>query len=182
MSNRFTLAPDGPCNVSGRNVTFALVIGYMSLADMRQASTSSRPTRNRVHDGGFTLIELLVVLVILGLLASVVAPNVMNKVGGAKSKTAALQIDELSAALDMYHLEVGGYPSTGAGLKALVEKPADSENWHGPYLKKGTVPKDPWGHEYHYRSPGEHGNFDLASLGADNAEGGEGDNADVTSW
>ena len=110
---------------------------------------------------GFTLIELLVVLVILGLLMSVVGPRVMKYVGGAKTDTARMQIQELSAALDMYHLEVGRYPSQDVGLRALVEQPAGEQRWKGPYLRKSAVPNDPWGNDYVYRFPGQHGPFDL---------------------
>ncbi len=130
---------------------------------------------------GFSLIELLVVLVILGLLAAVVAPNVMNKIGGAKSKTARLQIESLGAALDDFALETGRYPNTEEGLKALVEDPG-IPGWNGPYLKKKTVPMDPWGNTYHYKAPGDHGPYDLYSYGADNAPGGEKENADINSW
>jgi general secretion pathway protein G len=131
---------------------------------------------------GFTLIELLVVLVILGLLAGLVGPSVLRHLGGAKSDTAQLQISELGAGLDLFHLEVGRYPSNSEGLEALVERPPSVENWHGPYLKKRKVPKDPWGNDYHYVFPGENGAYDLYSYGADNAEGGEGDNKDLVSW
>jgi len=131
---------------------------------------------------GFTLIELLVVLVILGLLAGLVGPQVLRYLGGAKSDTTRLQIEELGAGLDLYHLETGRYPTTEEGLSALVEQPAGISNWNGPYLKKKTVPGDPWGNEYHYRSPGEHGMYDLYSLGQDNMEAGEGDAADIVSW
>jgi general secretion pathway protein G len=131
---------------------------------------------------GFTLIELLVVLVILGLLAGLVGPQVIKYLSGAKSDTAHLQIEQLGGALDMYRLEVGQYPTTEQGLQALVEQPAGVERWNGPYLKKKQVPKDPWGYDYTYRSPGEHGPYDLYSLGADHAEGGEGENKDVVSW
>ncbi len=131
---------------------------------------------------GFTLIELLVVLVILGLLAGLVGPQVLRYLGSAKSDTAALQINEMAGGLDLFHLEVGRYPSTQEGLVALVREPANMTNWHGPYLKKKQVPRDPWGNEYHYRSPGENGRYDLYSLGADNAEGGDGENRDVVSW
>lgn len=131
---------------------------------------------------GFSLIELLVVLVILGLLAGVVAPNVMNKLGGARSKTAKLQVEDLSASLDMYALDVGRYPSTDEGLSALINSPDSASSWAGPYLKKSSVPDDPWGNPYQYKAPGDHGAFDLYSLGADNAEGGDGENADQTSW
>jgi general secretion pathway protein G len=131
---------------------------------------------------GFTLIELLVVLVILGLLAGLVGPQVLRHLGGAKSDTAQLQISELGAGLDLFHLEVGRYPSSSEGLQALVEAPSSASNWHGPYLKKSTVPKDPWGNDYIYEFPGDHGPYDLYSYGADNAEGGEGDNKDIVSW
>jgi general secretion pathway protein G len=134
------------------------------------------------RENGFTLIELLVVLVILGLLAGLVGPQVLRYLGGAKSDTARLQIEELGAGLDLYHLETGRYPTTEEGLGALVEQPAGISNWNGPYLKKKTVPGDPWGNEYHYRSPGENGMYDLYSLGQDNMEAGEGDAADIVSW
>jgi general secretion pathway protein G len=106
----------------------------------------------------------------------------MRYLGGAKSDSAQLQVEEFGAGLDLFHLEVGRYPTTEEGLQALVEQPAGVNNWNGPYLRKNTVPKDPWGNEYHYRSPGEHSLYDLYSLGYDNAEGGEGDNADIVSW
>lgn len=131
---------------------------------------------------GFTLIELLVVLVILGLLAGLVGPQVLKYVGGAKSDTARLQIEELGGGLDLYHLEVGRYPTTEEGLEALVEAPPGIDRWNGPYLKKKKVPEDPWGRAYVYRSPGQHGPYDLYSLGADGSEGGEGDNRDIVSW
>ena len=131
---------------------------------------------------GFTLVELLVVLAILGLLAGLVGPQVMKFLGSSKTKTAKLQIEDLSATLDLYRLETGRYPTNDEGLDALVKKPTNALNWNGPYLKKGEVPKDPWGFEYGYKFPGEHGGIDIWSLGADNREGGEGENADVKSW
>lgn len=131
---------------------------------------------------GFTLLELLVVLVILALLGSIVGPQMLKQVGGSKTKTAALQIDELSAALDLYALEVGRYPTTEEGLKALVEAPSGVGNWKGPYLTKKVIRDDPWGFPYGYKSPGDKGDFDLYSLGRDNREGGEGEDADVVSW
>ncbi|RLA51459.1 MAG: type II secretion system protein GspG [Gammaproteobacteria bacterium] len=133
-------------------------------------------------DKGFTLLELLVVLVILGLLASLVGPQVIKQIGGSKTKTAALQIEEFSTALDLFHLEVGRYPTTGEGLDALVENPSGVRFWNGPYLKKKVIRQDPWGNDYVYRSPGDYGAYDLVSLGADNSEGGEQENADVVSW
>ena len=137
---------------------------------------------NKRNQGGFSLIELLVVLVILGLLAGLVGPKVMKHLGGAKSDTAALQIADLGAALDVYRLETGDYPSNEEGLQALVENVGDKAGWNGPYLKKKAVPLDPWGHPYKYQMPGEHGDFDLQTLGKDNAPGGDGENADIGSW
>ncbi len=131
---------------------------------------------------GFTLIELLVVLVILGLLASLVGPQVIKQLSSSKTKAAQLQIEELSTALDLYLLEMGRYPTTEESLLALVEKPTSSLNWNGPYLKKKVIRKDPWGFDYHYQSPGKHADYELYSLGADNKEGGDGERQDVTSW
>jgi len=131
---------------------------------------------------GFTLIELLVVLVILGLLASLAGPKVISYLGGAKSDSAKLQIEEFGASLDLFKLETGRYPTSQEGLQALVQAPSGLTGWNGPYLKKKTVPKDPWGNEYHYVSPGQHDLYDLSSLGADNREGGEGDDKDLTNW
>ena len=139
--------------------------------------------RGRARSAGFTLIELLVVLVILGMLAGLVGPQVMKYLGTSKTKTARLQVEELSAALDLFRLELGRYPTSDEGLRALVEAPQEmTSDWNGPYLKKRVLPKDPWGFEYHYRYPGEQYAFDLYSLGADNAQGGDGENADVLGW
>jgi general secretion pathway protein G len=131
---------------------------------------------------GFSLIELLVVLAILGLLAAIAGPKVLGKLGGAKSDSAKLQIEEFGSALDLYNLEVGRYPTTQEGLQALAQSPAGASKWNGPYLKKKEVPKDPWGNEFHYEAPGKHGPFDLYSLGADNKEGGEGEDKDLVNW
>lgn len=131
---------------------------------------------------GFTLIELLVVLVILGLLAGLVGPQMVRYLGGAKTDTTMLQIEEFGAGLDLFHLEVGRYPTTDEGLIALVEKPNSVEGWNGPYLKKKQIPEDPWGNEYLYRFPGDNGIYDLYSFGQDNTEGGSGEAQDVVSW
>ncbi|WP_297445109.1 type II secretion system major pseudopilin GspG [Desulfurobacterium sp.] len=133
--------------------------------------------RNR----GFTLIELMVVLVILGLLAALVAPKVLNKLGKSKQKIAKMQIEMLSSALDQFKLDTGRYPTTEEGLEALIKNPG-VKGWDGPYLKKNKIPKDPWGRDYIYKCPGEHGEYDLYSLGADGKPGGTGENADITSW
>ncbi|MFN3750714.1 MAG: type II secretion system major pseudopilin GspG [Thiobacillus sp.] len=130
---------------------------------------------------GFTLLELLVVLVILGLLVGVVAPRFFGQVGKSEVQVAAAQIKSLEDALDQYRLDIGRYPATEQGLAALNTQPAGVTRWRGPYLKK-AVPNDPWGNPYQYRSPGEHGEVDLFSLGRDGQPGGTGDAADITNW
>lgn len=131
---------------------------------------------------GFTLIEMMVVVVIIGLLAALVGPNIMKNLGSAQSKTAKIEVESLGNALDTFRLDVGRYPNNSEGLEALVSQPAGASNWNGPYLKKGKLPTDPWNNAYQYRFPGQHGAYDLMSLGADNSEGGEGENADQVSW
>jgi general secretion pathway protein G len=130
---------------------------------------------------GFTLLELLVTLVIVGLLAGIVGPNVFKQMGKSEVKAARAQMDGLQKALDQYRLDVGRYPATEQGLAALWSKPGNEPRWAGPYLSK-AVPQDPWGRDYLYRSPGEHGEYDLATLGKDGREGGDGENQDVMSW
>lgn len=136
-------------------------------------------------EDGFTLTELLVVLVILGLLSALIAPQVIKYLTKAKSDTAALQIKNIMSILDLYNIDTGDYPTESEGLKALVQKPADSEFWNGPYIQKQEMLLDPWRREYLYKFPGAHGPYDLYSLGADGVEGGEGgegENKDLTSW
>lgn len=127
---------------------------------------------------GFTLIELLVVLAILAMLAGLVGPAVMNKFGGAKVKTASIQIADLDKTLEVYKLDVGRYPTTQEGLEALVKRPAGVNGWAGPYIK-GELPKDPWGNAYRYANPGPNGGIEILSLGADGSVGGEGEAADI---
>ena len=130
---------------------------------------------------GFTLLELLVVMVIIGLLAGYVAPRYFGQVGKSEVKVARAQLDALEKALDQYRLDVGHYPSTEQGLNALVSKPSNEARWSGPYLKK-SVPLDPWGRTYLYKSPGEHGEFDLLSFGKDGQPGGTGEAEDIKNW
>lgn len=130
---------------------------------------------------GFTLLELLVVMVIIGLLAGYVGPKYFAQIGKSESKTAKAQVEALGKALDQYRLDTGRYPSSEQGLISLNIAPADESRWHGPYLQK-ALPIDPWGKPYQYRSPGEHGEYDLWSFGKDGQAGGQEDAADVVSW
>lgn len=153
------------------------------VADGRRSTprTARRPIRSRTE--GFTLLEILVVLVILGLVAAVVAgPQIFKYLGTAKTEAAKVQIERIAGALDLYRLEVGRYPSEEEGLSALIEEPAGATTWNGPYLKKKEILLDPWGRPLLYAIPGDHGEYDLYTLGADNAEGGEGEDRDVTNW
>ena len=133
------------------------------------------------NNKGFTLIELLVVMIIIGLLAALVGPRFIRQEEKAKVKAAKAQIELLSTALDTFRLDVGRYPTSQEGLEALRTQPGGLERWDGPYLKK-DVPTDPWGKPYVYKSPGDHGPFDILSYGADGTAGGDGDNRDITSW
>ncbi len=140
----------------------------------------ARFARARRGQSGFTLVELLVVMVILGLLAALVVPAYLGRERKARSQAAKTQIELFGTALDTFRLDVGRYPSSQEGLAALQEG-RGIPGWDGPYLKKG-VPTDPWGRPYMYVSPGEHGDYDLYSYGADGAPGGDGDSRDVASW
>lgn len=129
----------------------------------------------------FTLLELLVVLVVLGMLVGIVGPKYFNQLGKSEAKTASAQIASLGKALDLYRLDVGSYPANEPGLAALNANPGSEAKWKGPYLQK-SVPLDPWGRPYIYKAPGEHGDYDLLSLGKDGAPGGSDENADITNW
>lgn len=130
---------------------------------------------------GFTLLELLVVMVIIGLLVGYVGPRYFSQIGKSEVKTAQSQIQSFAKSLDMYRLDTGVYPTTEQGLAALMQKPANEARWNGPYLQK-AAPADPWGQQYVYKSPGEHGEYDLMSYGKDRQPGGSGEAADITNW
>lgn len=133
------------------------------------------------QQSGFTLIEIMVVVVILGILASVVVPRIMDNPDKARVAKAKQDIRALESALDIYRLDNFTYPTTDQGLEALIQKPSNAANWkNGGYVKK--LNKDPWGRDYQFLSPGTHGEIDIYSLGADGAPGGDGINADIGSW
>lgn len=135
--------------------------------------------RSHRDAAGFTLLELLVVIAIIGLLAGYVAPRYFGQIGKSEVSAARAQMDALEKALDQYRLDTGRYPSNELGLNALLQRPSNEPKWNGPYLKR-AVPLDPWGKPYHYKSPGERGDFDLISYGKDGQPGGSGENADIT--
>jgi general secretion pathway protein G len=141
----------------------------------------NQPNQN---DGvaGFTLMELLVVLGIIALLAALVAPQVIRYLSDARSGAAKVQVKNIESALELHYLDVGQYPSVENGLQSLVSPPPNLPNWKGPYLKTVEGLKDPWGKPYLYQAPGEHGVFDLSSLGRDGKPGGEGEDRDIVNW
>ena len=143
----------------------------------RSGSRSARASKR-----GFTLVEMLVVIAIIGLIMALVGPRVLNFLAELKVKTAKIQIQSFASALDLFYLDAGRYPSSAEGLAALVQPPSGIAAWNGPYLKGGNVPSDPWGRPYIYRSPGEHGVYDILSYGSDGQEGGTGTAADIVSW
>ena len=145
---------------------------------MRNYSRFFRGTR-RDAEAGFTLLELLVVLGILALLAAIGYPQVLRYLGAARVETAKTQMSAISTALELFALDNGGFPSQQAGLNALVQPPPGARSWRGPYLKKAEGLIDPWGHPYQYRVPGRGSPFELATLGRDNAPGGEGEDQDI---
>jgi general secretion pathway protein G len=136
---------------------------------------------NSSRQSGFTLLELLVVMVIIGLLAAYVGPRYFAQIGKSEVKTAKAQIVALEKALDQYRIDTGHFPTTEQGLAALMVRPPNEAKWDGPYLTK-TVPDDPWGRPYQYKSPGDHGDVDIISYGKDGRPGGDGEDADLTNW
>lgn len=150
----------------------------MTILSAEDATSTARLSGK---NAGFTLLELLVVLAILALLAGLVGPRVLELLSGARSDSARIQIKNIEAALDLYSLDVGRYPTTDQGLSALMERPDNVERWRGPYLKSTDGLTDPWGERYRYRVHGQTGSYSIVSLGADRAEGGDGEDADITS-
>lgn len=139
----------------------------------------TKPKAQRRHRG-FTLLELLVVILIIGLLTGIVAPRFLNQIAKSETTTARAQIDAFDKALQAFRIDMGRYPSSGEGLQALVVSPANDTRWRGPYLKD-SIPLDPWGSAYQYRSPSSRGkDFDVVSFGRDRSSGGSGDDADIT--
>jgi general secretion pathway protein G len=136
---------------------------------------------SRKHMSGMTLIEILVVLVLIGIVLGIVGGNFIGRGEKAKADAARIEIGQIGQSLDLFKLEVGRYPSSQEGLQALISQPPGVNNWNGPYWKKSTLPKDPWGNEYKYLAPGQTGPYDIVSLGADGKEGGDGVNKDIVS-
>ena len=138
--------------------------------------------RMRGGEAGFTLVEILVVITIIGLIMALVGPRVLNYLAESKVKAARIQVESFASSLDLFYLDAGRYPTTSEGLVALTQRPGGIDAWNGPYLRTGLVPNDPWGHAYVYRSPGEHGAYDIISFGSDGQQGGAGTAADIESW
>lgn len=136
----------------------------------------------RRGEEGFTLVEMLVVITIIGLIMALVGPRVLNYLAESKVKAARIQVESFASSLDLFYLDNGRYPTTGEGLTALAQRPGSAEAWNGPYLRSGIVPNDPWGHPYIYRSPSEHGAYEIISYGSDGQQGGTGTAADIESW
>jgi general secretion pathway protein G len=136
----------------------------------------------RMCSRGFTLLELLVVVAIIGMLAGYVGPRYFGQLGKAEVKVARSQLNALAKALDQYRMDTGHYPGTAQGLAALLTRPVGESQWAGPYLSKNELPLDPWGKAFIYKSPGDHGDFDLISYGRDGRPGGSGEEADIVNW
>lgn len=149
---------------------------FVNTVRRREKGKFRYPAAGGVH--GFTLVELLLVLMILALIGGLVLPRIIGKAEGAKVKAAALQVDRLTMAVESYYLDTGSTPDN---LDLLISEPGNVKGWNGPYVRASLM-KDPWGRDYEYRYPGEHGDFDLSSLGADGQPGGEDKNADINNW
>jgi len=138
--------------------------------------------RLQMNKRGFTLIELMVVLLILAMLATIAAPRVSKYLGKAKAQTAKVQVEALSAAVDAFILDVGRPPTEAEGLNSLLSAPSGASNWDGPYIKKAASLADAWGRPFRYRQPGQNSEYDIYTLGADDKEGGAGDDGDIGNW
>ena len=147
---------------------------------MSRRTSSNQRRKPGAGEAGFTLVELLVVLVILVLLASIIGPRVIGYLGSSRSKTAKVQIEGLTTSLELFHIDVGRYPTTPEGLEVLVKKPDRIPGWNGPYISKNTIPLDPWGRAYRYQMPGKASAFDLYTYGRDDKEGGADEDADIS--
>ncbi|BAM87611.1 putative general secretion pathway protein G precursor [Bradyrhizobium oligotrophicum S58] len=151
---------------------------------MKQAGSS---TARRAHisnddpQSGFTLVEMLVVITIIGMIMGLIGPRVLSSLNESRVKTARIQIQSFSSALDLFYLDTGRYPTTSEGLTALVQPASTIPGWAGPYLKGGNVPNDPWSHAYAYRSPGQRVPYEIVSYGSDGQEGGADLAADISS-
>lgn len=151
------------------------------MSNIPDASTAHVPASRRRGESGFTLVEMLVVITIIGLIMGLVGPRVLSYLSESKTKAAKIQIESLVAALDLYYLDNGRYPGANEGLAALVARPASAPAWNGPYLKTNSVPADPWGHPYVYKTPGEHAPYEIDSYGAAGPDGGESSGALISS-
>jgi general secretion pathway protein G len=160
------------------------MISLKGIGGIFATRTEERPAQDRfVPDAGqqgFTLVEMLVVITIIGLIMGLIGPRVLNYLSESKVKTARIQLQSFASALDLFYLDAGRFPSTSEGLTALIRQTPGVAAWNGPYLKGGNVPKDPWNNGYVYRSPGEHGPYDIMSYGSDGQEGGSGVAADIS--
>jgi general secretion pathway protein G len=145
-----------------------------------RARERAEPGKRLESQAGFTLVEMLVVIAIIGLIMGLIGPRVLNYLSESKVKAARIQMQSFVTALDLFYLDAGRYPSSAEGLGALAKQTPGVAAWNGPYLKGGNVPNDPWNHAYIYRSPGEHGPYDIVSYGSDGQEGGSGVAADIS--
>jgi len=159
------------------------MISFKSIGGLFVARTSeAAQVRGTRHAGqaGFTLVEMLVVITIIGLIMGLIGPRVLNYLSESRVKASKIQLQSFSSALDLFYLDAGRFPSAAEGLAALVQRTPGVTSWNGPYLKGGNVPSDPWNHSYLYRTPGEHGPYDIVSYGSDGQEGGSGTAADIS--
>ena len=153
-------------------------MSWLSETGKRRARSASTPSGG----DGYTLLELLIVMAVLALLIGIAAPQALKYLGRAKTDAARVQIDALATNLDLFRLDVGRYPAQAEGLQALIAPPQGVDLWAGPYVTKPKSLIDPWGRNYVYRNPGQHGEYDLFTLGSDGSEGGDGEATDIKSW